>query len=176
MPANVVEKGQVFGKPLNWLLLAVSLCFIPLLGYMLQSEMTWNEIHPALNAMINASCFVFLVAGRMAISRGRELFHRQCMIAAVVASSVFLISYGTRYLISGTHRYGGEGWDKTLYLLILFTHMVLATAVVPMVLRSIHLAIKGERAKHRRIVAWTWPVWMYVSITGVVVYVMLYQL
>jgi len=167
---------EFFGRPINWLILAVALCFIPLLGYMLQSDMTWDQIHPAMNAMFNASCFVFLVAGRLAIAKGRELLHRHCMLSAFAASSVFLISYLTRYYISGTHRYAGHGWDKTLYLVILFSHMLLAIALVPMVLRSIYLGVKGQRAKHRRLVRWTWPIWSYVSVTGVVVYVMLYRL
>lgn len=165
-----------FGKPINWLVLAIALSFIPVAGYMLQSNMVWEEIHPALNAMLNASCFVFLVAGRLAIAKGRELLHRQCMIAAFTASSVFLVSYVARFLTSGTHRYAGQGWDKTLYIVILFSHMVLAIVLVPLVLRSIYLGIKNERAKHRRIVRWTWPIWAYVSLTGVVVYVMLYRL
>ena len=161
---------------MNWLLLAIALCFVPLLGYMAQSGMPWNEIHPALNAMLNASCFVFLVAGRGAIKQGKEGFHRQCMVAAVSASSLFLISYVTRYMLSGTHRYAGQGWDKTLYLVILFSHTVLATMVVPLVLRSLYLGLKGRRKQHRRLVRWTWPIWAYVSITGVVVYFMLYLL
>ncbi len=161
---------------MNWLVLAVGLCFIPLAGYMLQTNMVWEEIHPALNAMLNASCFVFLIAGKVAIGKRREGLHRQCMMAAFTASSIFLLSYVIRFLTSGTHRYAGQGWDKTLYLVVLFSHMLLAIALVPLVLRSIHLAIKGERAKHKRMVAWTWPIWAYVSFTGVVVYVMLYQL
>lgn len=143
---------------------------------MVQSGMGWEEIHPALNAMLNATCFVFLVAGRRAISKGKELLHRQCMLAAFGASSVFLVSYVARYMVSGTHRYQGQGWDKTLYLVILFSHMLLAMMLVPMVLRSIYLGLKNQREKHRRLAKWTWPIWAYVSVTGVVVYVMLYRL
>ncbi len=98
------------------------------------------------------------------------------MIAAFTASCVFLVSYVARFLLSGTHRYAGDGWDKTLYLIILFSHMVLAAALVPLVLRSIYLAVKDQREKHRRIVRWTWPIWAYVSLTGVIVYMMLYRL
>lgn len=161
---------------MNWLLLAIVLCLIPAAGFMVQSGMAWEEIHPALNAMLNAICFVFLVAGRRAIKNGKELLHRQCMLAAFGASSVFLVSYVVRFLISGTHRYQGQGWDKTLYLVILFSHMLLAAALVPLVLRSIYLGLKNQREKHRRLARWTWPIWAYVSVTGVVVYVMLYQL
>jgi len=136
----------------------------------------WEQIHPAINAMLNASCFIFLLAGRAAIARGRERLHRKFMLRAFAASSVFLASYLLRFAMSGTHRYAGHGWDKGLYLAILFSHMLLATAVVPLVLRSIFLALKGQRKKHARLVRWTWPIWAYVSITGVVVYVMLYRL
>ncbi|MCP4445556.1 MAG: DUF420 domain-containing protein [Myxococcales bacterium] len=165
-----------FGKPMNWLVLAIALCFVPVFGYMIQSGMSWDEIHPALNAMINASCFVFLIAGRRSIARGREMLHKQCMMAALATSGIFLVSYVTRYMLSGTHRYAGEGWDRTLYLVILFSHMLLAMALVPQVLRSVYLGIKGQREKHRRLVKWAWPIWAYVSATGVVVYIMLYRL
>ena len=170
------DQREFYGKPIGWLMLAIALCFIPAVGYMVQSGMAWEEIHPAINAMLNASCFVFLVAGRRAIAQGKELLHRQCMIAAFTASSVFLVSYVARYMLSGTHRYQGQGWDKVLYLVILFSHMVLAMVLVPMVLRSIYLGLKNRREKHRRLAKWTWPIWVYVSVTGVVVYVMLYRL
>lgn len=143
---------------------------------MLQSGMAWHEVHPAMNAMLNSTCLVFLIAGRVAIMKRNEVFHRQCMWSAFIASSVFLASYLTRYALTGTHRYPGDGWPKVLYLVILFSHMVLAAALVPLVLKSISLALKDERAKHRRLVRWTWPIWVYVSVTGVVVYLMLYQL
>ena len=163
-------------KPFAWLALAIALTFIPLFGYMLQAGMEWDSVHPALNAMLNGTCLIFLCAGRYAIAKGRELLHRQCMIAAFASSSVFLASYLTRYAISGTHRYPGEGWPKTLYLVILFSHMLLAMVLVPLVLRTLYLGHKERREQHRRLARWTWPIWIYVSVTGVLVYLMLYQL
>ncbi len=163
-------------RPFSWLVLAIVLIFIPLFGYMLQAGMELHAIHPAVNAMLNASCFVFLCVGRLAISKGRELLHKQCMIAAFAASSVFLASYLTRYAISGTHKYPGEGWAKTLYFVILFSHMLLAMVLVPLVLRTLYLGLKKRRKQHRRLARWTWPIWIYVSVTGVLVYLMLYQL
>lgn len=171
-----LKPNPFFAKPFYWLLLAVGLSFVPLVGYILQSSMTWDEAHPAINAMLNSTCLVFLIAGRAAIKGGNVGLHRRCMWAAFVTSSVFLVSYVTRYVLSRTHLYPGDGWPKVLYLVILFSHMVLAAALVPLVLRSIWLGLKDERAKHRRLVRWTWPIWVYVSVTGVAVYFMLYQL
>jgi len=88
---------------------------------------------------------------------------------------VFLVSYLIRFAISGAHKYPGTGWDKTVYLIILATHSLLALVVLPMVIRSLWLAARGRYADHRRIARWTWPIWMYVSVTGVTVYVMLYH-
>jgi putative membrane protein len=169
------ESKDFIDKPFGWLVLAIALTFIPLFGYMLQAGMEWDSIHPAVNAMLNGTCLVFLCVGRLAIAKGRELLHRQCMIAAFASSSVFLASYLTRYAISGTHRYPGDGWPKTLYLIILFSHMLLAMVLVPMVLRTMYLGLKERRAQHRRLARWTWPIWIYVSVTGVLVYLMLYQ-
>ncbi|MEZ4366213.1 MAG: DUF420 domain-containing protein [Kofleriaceae bacterium] len=138
--------------------------------------MSWEELHPAINAVLNATAAVLLVVGKRAITRGDRDGHRRVMVAAFVTSSVFLASYLARFAISGTHRYPGDGADKLLYLVILFSHMVLAIALVPLVLRSLLLAYRQRFVEHRRLVRWTWPIWMYVSVTGVAVYLMLYQL
>ncbi len=137
--------------------------------------MSWEQLHPAINAALNATCAVLLVLGRVAIARRNQELHRKLMLGAFTASSVFLVSYVIRFLTTGAHRYPGEGWDKIFYLVILFSHMVLAVVLVPLVLRALVLALRGNFAKHLRVVKWTWPIWMYVSVTGVVVYVMLYH-
>lgn len=138
--------------------------------------MSWDQLHPAVNAALNLTCIVFLVAGRAAIRRGDIARHRQRMLSAFTASTVFLISYLIRYATSGSHRYPGTGWDKTVYLIILFSHMVLAAVLVPLVLAALKHALGGAIVKHKRLVAFTWPIWLYVSVTGVLVYLMLYQL
>lgn len=138
--------------------------------------MAWEQIHPAINASLNLTCFVFLVAGRMAIARGDEALHRKRMLSAFAASSVFLVSYLIRWAMTGTHVYPGDGWDRTFYLLLLLSHMVLAVALVPLVLGALRRALRGDFAAHRRIVRFTWPIWVYVSVTGVLVYLMLYHL
>jgi putative membrane protein len=138
--------------------------------------MTWDQIHPAINAALNLTCFVFLVLGRMAIARGDEALHRRRMLSAFTASAVFLVSYLIRFATTGAHRYPGDGWDKAVYLVVLFSHMVLAVVLVPLVIAALRRALRGNFAAHKRIVKLTWPMWMYVSVTGVIVYLMLYHL
>jgi putative membrane protein len=134
------------------------------------------EAHPAANALLNATSAVLLVLGYRAIKRGARDTHRKLMTAAFASSTVFLISYLIRFAVSGTHRYPAGGATKGVYLFVLFSHMILAVALVPLVLRALQLAFAGRYAEHRRIVRYTWPIWMYVSVTGVVVYAMLYHL
>jgi putative membrane protein len=165
-----------YGRPFAWLLFALALLAIPGVGVLWRAGMAWSDVHPAVNAMLNGTSAVFLLTGFAAIRRRQIAFHRSCMIAAVVASCVFLVSYVARYASTGTHRYPGEGWDKSLYLVILFSHMVLAVVVVPLVLRALLLARRKQFVAHRRIARWLWPIWIYVSLTGVVVYFMLYHL
>ena len=138
--------------------------------------MTWEQLHPAINAALNLTCFIFLVLGRVAIARGDIPLHRKRMLTAFTASTVFLISYVIRFLTTGAHKYPGVGWDRTVYLLTLFSHMVLAVVLVPLVIGALKHALGGNFEKHRRIVRLTWPIWMYVSVTGVIVYLMLYHL
>lgn len=173
--SNPVER-PFYGKPFMWLLFALALISFPVAGYMIQADMAWDEAHPAINAMLNGASAIFLVTGYVAI-RGRHVaLHARCMIAAFITSTVFLISYLARFYLSGTHRYPGQGADKTVYLIILFSHMILAAIALPMVLRTLHLAWRKRFADHQRIARWTWPIWIYVSMTGVIVYLMLYPL
>jgi putative membrane protein len=169
--------GQAFyGRPFLWLLFALLLSAVPLAGYMREQGMQWNEVHPAINAVLNGVSGVFLVAGWLAIRRRRIALHRSCMVAAFASSTLFLGSYLLRFALSGSHRYPGTGWDRSLYLTVLFSHMVLAAVLVPMVLRTLYLALRGRFEPHRGIARWTWPIWIYVSVTGVLVYLMLYPL
>ncbi|MBA3397649.1 MAG: DUF420 domain-containing protein [Deltaproteobacteria bacterium] len=138
--------------------------------------MTWEHLHPAINAALNGTCAVLLVMGRIAIARRDQGGHRKLMLAAFATSTIFLISYLIRFATTGAHKYPGDGWDKVAYLIILFSHMVLAVVLVPIVLRALTLALRGDFAKHLRVVKWAWPIWMYVSATGVIVYLMLYHL
>ena len=167
---------RFYGRPFAWLLFALLMLAVPLAGAMWKAGWTWEQIHPALNAVLNATSAVFLVAGFLAIRRRQIDLHRTCMIAAVSASALFLASYLARYAMTGSHPYPGEGWDKGVYLAILFSHMILAIVVVPMVFRALFLAHKERFAEHRRVARKLWPIWIYVSLTGVAVYLILYHL
>jgi putative membrane protein len=127
------------------------------------------------NALMNGTAALLLLGGWVAIRRGRRDVHWKLMAGAFTVSCLFLISYVTRVLVSGTHRYPGDGMWKTIYLVVLLTHMALAIIVPPLALRTLYLARKKRFADHRRIVRFTWPIWMYVSVTGVVVYLLLYH-
>lgn len=133
------------------------------------------EVHPAINAALNGTCAVLLVLGRIAIAKREMDRHRKLMLAAFATSTVFLISYLIRFATSGSHKYPGDGVDKVIYLVVLFSHMVLAVVLVPLVVRALMLALRGDFDRHLRVVKWGWPIWMYVSVTGVVVYFMLYH-
>ncbi len=174
-PTVALEGRPVFGKPFAWLAFALALIAVPLVGYMVQAGLPWTRLHPAINAMLNGTSSVFLFAGYFAIRRRQLAFHRTCMVSAFVASGVFLASYLARFATTGAHKYPGTGVDKTIYLVILMTHMVLAVAVLPMVLRTLWLGWKGRWAEHRRLARWTFPIWAYVSLTGVAVYFLLYH-
>jgi putative membrane protein len=138
--------------------------------------MPWDQLHPAINAALNLTCFVFLVGGRIAIARDDVALHRRRMLGAFTASSVFLVSYVIRFATTGAHRYPGDGWDRTAYLITLFSHMTLAVVLVPLVIAALRRALRGDFPAHKRMVRFTWPIWMYVSVTGVLVYLMLYHI
>ncbi len=131
---------------------------------------------PALNACLNATAAAFLVSGWILIKRGRVEAHRRCMIGALAASTIFLACYLYYHFQVGSVRFTGQGWIRPLYFTILLTHTVLATAVVPLALRSFYLGWNRRDEEHRRWAKWAMPIWLYVSVTGVVVYWMLYRL
>jgi uncharacterized membrane protein YozB (DUF420 family) len=131
---------------------------------------------PALNAALNATSAFFLLLGWLAIRRGARDVHRNFMLGALVTSSLFLTSYLVYHFQVGSVKFTGQGWIRGVYFTILLTHTVLAVAVVPLVLVTVSRALRGRFVEHRRIAALTLPVWAYVSVTGVVVYWMLYRL
>ena len=131
---------------------------------------------PAVNATLNATCFVLLTIGYVLIRRGRVAQHRAVMIAAVCTSVVFLISYVIYHAQAGSRPFLGQGPIRIVYFAILITHVVLAAAILPMVLMTLSRGLKRQDARHRALARWTLPIWMYVSVTGVVVYYMLYRM
>lgn len=130
---------------------------------------------PALNATLNAAGAVLLAAGWLLIRRGRVAAHRACMLGAVVASAAFLVSYVVYHSLAGSRPFTGPGWVRPVYFTILVSHIVLAAGMVPFVLTTVYRALAGDFARHARLARWTLPVWLYVSVTGVVVYWLLYR-
>lgn len=134
------------------------------------------SILPAVNAVLNATSAVLIATGVTLIRRRRREAHRRVMLTAITTSAVFLISYLVYHAHVGSVRFPGHGWPRPVYFAILISHTLLAAAVVPMVIVTLARALRGRFDRHRRAARWTYPVWMYVSITGVVIYLMLYQL
>lgn len=128
---------------------------------------------PALNALLNGISAVLVALGYVAVRRGRRETHRRFMFAATATSGLFLVSYVIKTWLHGTTVYGGTGWLRTLYLTILFSHLTLAIAVVPLVAVTLLSGLRERFRQHRAIARWTLPIWFYVSVTGVVVYFML---
>lgn len=128
---------------------------------------------PAVNAFLNSVSAVLIVAGYVLIKQKKRDAHRKAMLAAVVTSALFLVSYLIKTWFHGTTIYGGTGLSRTIYLTILFSHLSLAIVVVPLALISVSSGLQSKFRRHRQIARWTYPIWLYVSVTGVVVYFML---
>ena len=129
---------------------------------------------PTLNASLNFIATVFLVLGYRAIKQGSPKEHKRWMTMAFCASTLFLISYIIYHMTHGATKYEGEGILRGLYFFILLTHTPLATLIVPCIIAALYYAFKGEYAKHVSLTRWLWPTWMYISITGVIIYLMLH--
>lgn len=131
---------------------------------------------PTLNAILNTISALLLVTGYIFIRQRRINAHRACMIGALITSALFLTSYLIYHFHHPTTLFRGEGWIRPVYFSILFSHIVLAAVIVPLVLITVIRALKDARKAHARIARWTLPLWLYVSVTGVIVYFMLYHL
>jgi uncharacterized membrane protein YozB (DUF420 family) len=137
--------------------------------------MTVSDL-PALNASLNLTAAILIGAGFFFIKRKNIRAHKACMIAALVVSTAFLTSYLVYHYNVGTVHFTKQGWLRSFYFPLLLTHTVLAAVIAPMALRTAYLALSNRFKAHVGIARWTFPVWVYVSITGVVVYIMLYRL
>jgi uncharacterized membrane protein YozB (DUF420 family) len=129
-----------------------------------------------INSVLNSVAAILLAAGFYSIRHKRVQAHRMFMLSALAVSILFLISYSIYHYEVGDVRFQGYGWIRPLYFALLISHIVLAAAIVPLALITVTRALRGNFPRHRHIARWTWPIWMYVSITGVVVYVMCYRL
>lgn len=135
--------------------------------------MEWSWL-PTLNALLNTTSAILLACGYRSIRKGNRTRHRNLMLGACVTSTLFLISYLTYHYQAGSRSYPGTGSLRSIYLSILLTHTVLAAAMVPLVLLTLSRALRADYPKHRRVARFTLPIWIYVSVTGVVIYLMLY--
>ena len=137
---------------------------------------------PAVNASLNALSAIALSAGFISIKRGNKIAHRNCMISAFATSVIFLVCYLTYHgwlaivLHQGPTRFANPAWFRPIYLTLLTTHTILAVVIVPMVFMTLSRALKRRFELHRRIARWTLPLWLYVSVTGVLVYFLHYQI
>lgn len=129
---------------------------------------------PTLNATLNFVATILLLLGYVAIKKGNEALHRRFMLGALITSALFLVFYLIYHYHVGSVPYPKTDWTRSLYFIILIPHIILATVMVPFILLAVFRAYQGKIVQHKRIVRWVWPVWMYVSVSGVVVYFMLY--
>ena len=136
---------------------------------------------PLLNACLNTGAAVLLLAGYYFIRRDRRIAHRNCMLTALLLSVIFLVSYvyyhySMQRLSGSAHtKFVNPAWFRPIYLTLLCTHLIAAITIVPMIAVTVTRALRERFDQHRRIARWTWPLWMYVSVTGVLIYVLLYQ-
>ncbi len=131
---------------------------------------------PTLNATLNGVSAVLLISGYALIKQGRQNAHKRCMLGALTASALFLISYVVYHANVGSRPFTGTGPIRVVYFSILLTHVVLAAAILPLALITASRGLREQYGKHVRIARWTLPLWLYVSVTGVIIYLMLYQL
>lgn len=137
--------------------------------------MTLSDL-PAVNAALNTLSTIFLTCGYVFIRRQRQVAHRNCMIGAVISSALFLTCYLIYHYNAGRTVFRDPAWFRPIYLTILLTHTILAVVIVPMVLTTLYRAATRQFDRHKKIARWTWPIWMYVSITGVIIYFLLYHI
>jgi len=131
---------------------------------------------PLLNATLNALSAALLIAGYAFIKNGRTEAHKRCMVGALTVSVLFLTSYVTYHLNTGSKPFPGQGVIRLVYFLILVPHVILAAAIVPLALVTATRGLRGQFDRHVRLARWTLPIWLYVSVTGVVIYLMLYEM
>ena len=131
---------------------------------------------PAVNACLNSLSAIFLSAGYFYIRKKRPVAHRNCMVAAFITSTLFLISYLVYHFNAGRTVFKEPQWFRPIYLTLLLTHTLLAVVIVPLILVTLNRAIRQRFESHKKIARWTWPLWMYVSVTGVIIYLLLYQI
>src|SRR5688572_7267653 len=171
----VIQKND---RQARWLIIIVSVLVFGAIAFL--SRVKW-EVDPGfdvhvfakLNAIINSMVSVLLIIGLITVKQRRYLLHKRIMIGALILSVCFLLSYICHHLLAGDTRFGGTGSIRYFYFIILITHIFLAAIILPFILFTTYRALTGEWARHRRLAKITWPIWLYVSVTGVIVYWMI---
>jgi putative membrane protein len=171
-----VTSTAFFGRaPIAWIGFSALILLVPFVGFLVERG-RFVEALPTINASLNALSATLLVLGWRAIRARKVSTHWQLMLSATATSVAFLVFYVIRFSLTGVHRYPVDDWTKTVYLTVLTSHTLLAAMVPFLVGAAIYLAARKRFDRHRRIARLTFPVWLYVSVTGVVVYLMLYHL
>ena len=134
------------------------------------------SVLPAVNATLNATSGILLLTGYVLIKRRQIDAHRRAMLAAFTSSTLFLISYVVYHYHAGSRPFPGQGPIRAVYFAILVSHVILAIVILPFIISTLTKGLRGQYARHKRVARWTFPLWMYVSVTGVIVYLMLYQM
>ena len=170
-----IQKNDAGAKRVIWLFSVVIFLGIVALGKIKLDVNPNFDIHlfAKANAFINGTVSLLLIAGLISIKQRRYLLHKRIMFAALILSILFLISYVCHHLFSGDTRFGGEGAIRYFYLIILISHILLAAIILPFILFTSYRALIAEWPQHRKLAKITWPIWLYVSVTGVVVYLMI---
>lgn len=131
------------------------------------------HVFAQINAVLNSCVSILLIWGLMAVRSKNYLLHKKVMLAAIILSALFLVSYIAHHLLSGDTKYGGEGAIRYVYFVILITHIFLAAIILPFILYTAYRALTGDFSKHKKLAKYTFPLWLYVSVTGVIVYLMI---
>ncbi len=168
------EHNAGYNRVINVIAVVVPLLVAVLLGVRQKIDLgTWTKALPHINGIINSLTSVLLVLGLYYIRRRNIGRHRQVMTTAFTLGSLFLVSYVLYHLSNESTSFGGTGGIRTVYFFLLISHIVLSVVVVWFVLRAVYFAYTGQISAHRRVVRWAYPIWLYVSVTGVVVYLMI---
>ncbi len=174
LPASI-KKNDALAKALIYIVSFVVFAVVVSLKKIRLDVSVDFDIHifAKINAVINTAVSLLLIAGLVSVKNRKYLLHKRLMGSAIILSTLFLVSYICHHLLSGDTPYGGEGFIRYIYFFILITHIILAAIILPFILFTSYRALVAEWPAHRKLAKLTWPVWFYVSVTGVLVYIMI---
>lgn len=174
--APLISEQQAKGanRLINIISIAVPVVVAVLLSIRQKVDLgPWTKFLPHLNGVINSGTAVLLLVGLYFIRQKNVQAHRRTMLAAFTLGAIFLVSYVLYHLTNQSTPFGGQGWIRPIYYFLLVSHIVLSVVVLWFVLRAVYFALSGQFARHKQVVKWAWPIWLYVSVTGVIVYLLI---